>query len=100
MSGNLPAEGRDFRCPVRYDLEWVVRERGIDGGKGLEPMAPGGSNRLLRYAEAAKYLNMPESTLRQNWRRYGLTAHRIGPSVMFRERELERWIESRAERAA
>jgi excisionase family DNA binding protein len=60
-------------------------------------MAPGGSNKPLRYAEAAEYLNISESTLRQNWRRYGLRAHRIGRTIQFRERELERWIESRAE---
>lgn len=65
-----------------------------------EQMSAGGSNRLLRYAEAAGYLNMSESTLRQNWRRWGLQAHRIGRSVQFRERELERWIESKAEKAA
>ncbi len=62
-------------------------------------MAAGGSNRLLRYAEAAAYLNMPESTLRQNWRRYGLKGYRIGRLVQFRERDLERWLEA-PERAA
>jgi len=60
----------------------------------------GGSNRLLRMAEAAEYLNTPKRTLEQNWRRWGLRAHRIGRAVQFRERELERWIESRADQAA
>jgi excisionase family DNA binding protein len=63
-------------------------------------MAAGGSNRLLRMREAAAYLNVPHRTLARRWREWGLTAHRIGRAIEFRERELERWIESRTERAA
>jgi excisionase family DNA binding protein len=63
-------------------------------------MAQGGSNRLLRIPEAAEYLNVKDRTLREHWQRWGLQAHRIGRAIMFRERELERFIDSKAERAA
>jgi excisionase family DNA binding protein len=58
-------------------------------------MPSGGSNRLLRIPQAAEYLNVPERTLRDEWRRGGLQAHRIGRAIMFRERELERFIDSK-----
>ena len=63
-------------------------------------MAPGGPNRMLRMAQAAEYLNVPQRTLQRRWRAWGLTAHRIGRAIEFRERELERFINSKAERAA
>lgn len=55
-------------------------------------MASGGSNRLLGVPEAAEFLAVPERTLRENWRRWGLSAHRvgIGRAIRFRERDIER----------
>jgi hypothetical protein len=55
---------------------------------------------MLNMREAAEYLNVPPRSLSGNWKRWGLTAHRIGRSLQFRERELERFIDSKAERAA
>ena len=43
--------------------------------------------------EAAQYLSVPERTLRDNWRRWGLKAHRVGRAIRFRERDIEAWLE-------
>jgi excisionase family DNA binding protein len=56
-------------------------------------MAVGGSNRLVSCAQAAEYLSVPERTVRDNWRRWGLPAHKIGRAVRFRERDIETFIE-------
>jgi hypothetical protein len=44
-------------------------------------MPAGGSNRLLDLAEAADYLRVPERRLRDNWRRWGIRAHKVGTKV-------------------
>ena len=62
-------------------------------------MTPASPERLLRLPEAADYLNVPPETLRRHWRVWGLTSHRIGRALMFRAAEIERFIQSRAERA-
>ena len=56
-------------------------------------MASGGSNRLMGVPEAAEFLAVPERTLRENWRRWGLAAHRVGRAIRFRERDIECWLE-------
>lgn len=56
-------------------------------------MASGGSNRLLGVPEAAEFLAVPERTLRENWRRWWLSAHRVGRAIRFRERDIENWLE-------
>jgi excisionase family DNA binding protein len=43
--------------------------------------------------EAAEFLAVPERTLRENWRRWGLSAHRVGRAIRFRERDIERWLD-------
>ena len=56
-------------------------------------MAIGGSNRLIGCKEAAEFLSIPERTLRENWRRWGLTAHKVGRAIRFRERDIEAWLQ-------
>lgn len=53
----------------------------------------GGSNRLIGCKEAAQFLSIPERTLRDNWRRWELTAYKVGRALRFRERDLESWLE-------
>jgi excisionase family DNA binding protein len=52
-------------------------------------VAIGGSNRLIGCKEAAEFLSIRERTLRENWRRWGLTAHKVGRPIRFRERDIE-----------
>jgi excisionase family DNA binding protein len=63
-------------------------------------MPSGGSNRLLSISTAAEYLAIPERRLRDNWRRWGLRAYRVGRELRFRERDLENWLERNSEVAA
>lgn len=55
----------------------------------------GGSNRLLDLAEAALLLNVPPERLRRHWRRWGITAHKVGRELRFRERDLNAWLTKR-----
>lgn len=55
----------------------------------------GGSNRQLTMRECAAYLNVPHSTLQRRWRTWGLPATRVGKALRFRERDIERWLETR-----
>ncbi len=63
-------------------------------------MPAGSSNRLLDLAKTADYLDVPERRLRDNWRRWGIRAYKVGRELRFRERDLENWIERKAEPAA
>lgn len=56
----------------------------------------GGSNLLLSAVETADMLGIHVETLYRNWRTWGLTAHRIGRSLKFRERDVEHWIGKQA----
>lgn len=56
-------------------------------------MASGGSNRLMGVDEVAAYLGVSKSTLYDRWRPWGLRGHRIGRYLMFRERDVETWID-------
>jgi excisionase family DNA binding protein len=57
----------------------------------------GGSNRLLPLTEAATLLGIERPrTLRDNWRRWGLTAYKVGRELRFRERDLNAWIAKQA----
>ncbi len=55
-------------------------------------MPAGGSNRLLDVAKAAEYLDVPERRLRDNWRRWGIRAYKVGRELRFRERDLESYL--------
>lgn len=53
----------------------------------------GGSNRLLSSREVAAILAIPERTVRDKWREWGLTAYKIGKHLRWRERDVYAWIE-------
>lgn len=55
----------------------------------------GGSNKLLTLDEAADRLRIKTTTLRQNWRRWGIPAHKID-GLKFRERDINAFIARRA----
>lgn len=54
----------------------------------------GGSNRLVGCREVAEFLSVPERTVRENWRRWGLKAHKVGRAIRFRERDVEAYLEA------
>jgi excisionase family DNA binding protein len=56
-------------------------------------MAIGGSNRLVGVPEAAEYLSIPERTLREKFRRWGIPAHKVGRALRFRARDIEAYLE-------
>jgi excisionase family DNA binding protein len=58
------------------------------------------SNKLLSAKETAVFLDVPLSTLYERWRLWGLTAHRVGRGLKFRERDLEKWLDSHKMEAA
>jgi excisionase family DNA binding protein len=47
-----------------------------------------------RWPSGAEFLAVPERTLRENWRRWGLSAHRVGRAIRFRERNIETWLDA------
>jgi excisionase family DNA binding protein len=53
----------------------------------------GGSNRLLSAREVAAILGVPERTVRDKWRTWGLLAYRIGKHLRWKERDLLAWID-------
>ena len=52
----------------------------------------GGSNRLMTASEVGELLSLPERTIRAQWRKWGLTAVRIGRALRFRERDVHAFI--------
>jgi excisionase family DNA binding protein len=55
-------------------------------------MLIGGSNVLLTVPQAAEYLAVPERTLRENFKRWGIPAHRVGRALRFRIRDIETYL--------
>ncbi len=53
----------------------------------------GGSNRLLSAREVGELLGLPEATIRDRWKTWGLEAHRIGRALRWRERDVQAWID-------
>jgi excisionase family DNA binding protein len=53
----------------------------------------GGSNRLLSSRDVAAILAVPERTVRDKWKEWGLPAYRIGKHLRWKERDLYAWIE-------
>jgi hypothetical protein len=45
--------------------------------------------------EVADFLSVPERTVRENWRKWGLKAHKAGPAIRFRDRDrdIEAWLQ-------
>lgn len=56
-------------------------------------MSLGGSNRMLSAKETADLLGMSRQTLYNNWKSWGLKAHKVGGSLKFRERDIEAWAD-------
>ena len=53
----------------------------------------GGSNRLLSSRDVAAILAIPERTVRDRWKEWGLPAYRIGKHLRWKERDVYSWIE-------
>jgi excisionase family DNA binding protein len=53
----------------------------------------GGSNRLLSSRDVAAILAVPERTVRDRWKEWGLPAYRIGKHLRWKERDVYAWIE-------
>lgn len=66
-----------------------------DTGKGLG-MSLGGSNRMLSAKETADMLGVSRQTLYNQWKAWGLKAHRIGGSLKFQQRDIEAWANRQA----
>jgi excisionase family DNA binding protein len=56
----------------------------------------GGSNKMLSAREVAAILSVPERTIREKWRAWGLPAYRIGKHLRWKEREVHAWIDRHA----
>ena len=56
----------------------------------------GGSNRLLSARDVGALLAVPERTVRDKWRDWGLPAYRIGKHLRWRERDVHAWIDRQA----
>jgi excisionase family DNA binding protein len=56
----------------------------------------GGSNRMLSARGVAAILGIPERTVRDEWREWGLPAYRIGKHLRWRERDVYAWIDRQA----
>jgi excisionase family DNA binding protein len=53
----------------------------------------GGSNRMLSARDVAAILAVPERTVRDKWREWGLQAYRIGKHLRWKERDVHAWID-------
>jgi excisionase family DNA binding protein len=53
----------------------------------------GGSNRLLSSRDVAAILAIPERSVRDKWKEWGLPAYRIGKHLRWKERDVYAWIE-------
>jgi len=53
----------------------------------------GGSNRMLSARDVAAILAVPERTVRDRWREWGLQAYRIGKHLRWKERDVHAWID-------
>lgn len=61
-----------------------------------KPGTLGGSNRMLSARDVAAILAIPERTVRDKWREWGLPAYRIGKHLRWRERDVHAWIDRQA----
>src|SRR5271154_3945252 len=81
----------------------TITERSQRDGRKERPMMTddprarkgtlGGSNRLLSSRDVAEILGIPERTVRDKWREWGLPAYRIGKHLRWRERDVYAWID-------
>jgi excisionase family DNA binding protein len=80
----------------------VYTDKGTNDGTSTERRATprtgtlGGSNRMLSARDVAAILAIPERTVRDKWREWGLPAYKIGKHLRWRERDLYAWIDRQA----
>jgi excisionase family DNA binding protein len=79
--GQRPAPATDGNQPPRGQRQ--VSQKGTLGG----------SNRLLSSRDVAAILAIPERTVRDRWKEWGLPAYRIGKHLRWKERDVYAWIE-------
>ena len=53
----------------------------------------GGSNRMLSARDVAAILAVPERTVRDKWREWGLPVYRIGKHLRWKERDVHAWTD-------
>jgi excisionase family DNA binding protein len=80
------------------DVGRPTRGRGAHQSRNRRHTEPqkgtlGGSNRLLSSRDVAAILAVPERTVRDKWKEWGLPAYRIGKHLRWKERDLYAWIE-------
>jgi|GEM_PF-1027156 excisionase family DNA binding protein len=72
--------------------------RGTSSPGAQQPAKPrtgtlGSSNRMLTARDVAAILAVPERTVRDKWREWGLQAYRIGKHLRWKERDVHAWID-------
>ena len=72
------------------------REKEVTAHAKPRAGALGGSNRMLSAHDVAAILAVPERTVRDKWREWGLPAYRIGKHLRWRERDVYAWIDRQA----
>jgi excisionase family DNA binding protein len=83
-----PSNGEGWPEPATDDSQ-------LRGGQRTVPRKGtlGGSNRLLSSRDVAAILAIPERTIRDRWKEWGLPAYRIGKHLRWKERDVYAWIE-------
>ena len=94
------ASARNERDGTMGRDKGTTRDRGKVIPTASDPRPPkgtlGGSNRLLSSRDVAAILGIPERTVRDKWKEWGLSAYRIGKHLRWRERDVYAWIERQA----
>jgi excisionase family DNA binding protein len=87
--------GRDDGTTARHPRD---REKVIPTANDPRPPKGtlGGSNRMLSARDVAAILSVPERTVRDKWREWGLQAYKIGKHLRWRERDVYAWIDRQA----
>jgi excisionase family DNA binding protein len=87
-------------CPATPgdDVGRSARGRGAHQSRSgrrteLQKGTLGGSNRLLSSRDVAAILAVPERTVRDKWKEWGLPAYRIGKHLRWKERDVYAWID-------
>lgn len=90
-NGRDETKGRDEGTTARHPRD---TPKVTPAGEPRPPKSTlGGSNRMLSSRDVAAILAIPERTVRDKWKEWGLTAYRIGKHLRWRERDVYAWIE-------
>jgi len=87
-----PATRRNHREGVMPATN-PARQARASGQEAPQKGTLGGSNRLLSARDVAAILAIPERTVRDKWKEWGLPAYRIGRHLRWKERDVFAWIE-------